>query len=96
MADRPFSAGFLCHNGERLYSLMRTGTTNPPITEPTGVDKAGHAQTIALVTVDRTVEYRDLTTATSRWTRAVDRQVAPHPDPARNDVIDDSTSPAAP
>ncbi|RSS57478.1 hypothetical protein [Streptomyces sp. WAC01280] len=143
----------------------------------TDEDKAGYVQTIALVTVDRTVEYRegdeapggallskvtvvetlksnppatlsigqsvlrqtsggyaktkpaylplepghryvvgtvpdpaygdgwvwfataadnDLTTATSRWTRAVDRQIAPHPDPACNDVINDSTSPATP
>lgn len=38
----------------------------------------------------------DLTAATTRWTRAVDRQVAPHPDPACNDVINDSPSPATP
>ncbi|MFE5710322.1 hypothetical protein ACFQ7J_05755 [Streptomyces sp. NPDC056501] len=143
----------------------------------TGEDKAGYAQTIALVTVDRTVEYReedetpggallskvtvverlkgippttmtigqsvlrqegggyaktkpsylplepghryvvgtlpdpaygdgwvwfataadnDLTAATTRWTRAVDQQAAPHPDTACNDVTNDSTNPATP
>ena len=38
----------------------------------------------------------DLTAATNRWTRAVDHQIAPHPDPACNDVINDSSSPATP
>ncbi|MEU4063439.1 hypothetical protein AB0F25_13560 [Streptomyces wedmorensis] len=38
----------------------------------------------------------DLTAATTRWTRAVTHQIAPHPDPACNDVIDDGSSPAIP
>ncbi|MFD0153718.1 hypothetical protein ACWGQ4_28640 [Streptomyces sp. NPDC055721] len=38
----------------------------------------------------------DLTAATTRWTRAVDHQAAPHPHTACNDVINDSTNPATP
>ncbi|WP_328940266.1 hypothetical protein OG259_00135 [Streptomyces sp. NBC_00250] len=38
----------------------------------------------------------DLATATTRWTRAIDHQVAPHPDPACNDVLNDRSSPAMP
>ncbi|GGT26394.1 hypothetical protein GCM10010222_80250 [Streptomyces tanashiensis] len=38
----------------------------------------------------------DLTTVTNRWTRAIDHQIAPHPDPACNDVIDTTGSPSAP
>ncbi|MFB7449832.1 hypothetical protein [Streptomyces sp. NPDC056194] len=38
----------------------------------------------------------DLTTVTTRWTRAIDRQIAPHPDPACNDVTDDPSTPANP
>ncbi|MFD3997179.1 hypothetical protein [Streptomyces sp. NPDC058583] len=38
----------------------------------------------------------DPTAAATRWTRAVTHQVAPHPDPACNDVINDHTSPTTP
>ncbi|WP_024759843.1 matrixin family metalloprotease [Streptomyces exfoliatus] len=32
----------LCHKGDRLVSLMWTSVVNPPITGPTGVDKANY------------------------------------------------------
>lgn len=32
----------LCHKGDRLFSLMWTAMANPPITEPTNVDKANY------------------------------------------------------
>lgn len=178
------AAAVLTTAGTAWYTTLDTPTGSGPPAEAHGVclpandtdeDKAGYAQTIALVTVDRTVEYReedeapggallskvtvverlkgsppttmtigqsvlreagggyaktkpaylplepghryvvgtvpdpaygdgwvwfataadnDLTAATTRWTRAVDHQVAPHPDPACNDVINDSPSPA--
>ncbi|WP_329624730.1 hypothetical protein OG357_33850 [Streptomyces sp. NBC_01255] len=180
------AAAVLTTAGAAWYTTLDTPTGSGPPAEAhrlclpatdTDEDKAGYAQTIALVTVDRTVEYRegdeaaggallskvtvaqrlkgsppttmtigqsvlrqagggytktkpsylplepghryvvgtvpdpaygdgwiwfataadnDLTAATTRWTRAVDRQVAPHPDPACNDVINDSPSPATP
>ncbi|SEE59626.1 hypothetical protein [Streptomyces sp. TLI_105] len=179
------AAAVLTTAGAAWYTTLDTPADSAPPSTAHGMclpatdtdeDKAGYAQTIALVTVDRTAEYReegeapggallskvtvvepfkgtppatmtigqsvlrqagggyaktkpaylplepghryivgtvpdpaygdgwvwfatdadnDLTAATARWTRAIDHQIAPHPDPACDDVATDASSPAA-
>ncbi|MFI9210455.1 hypothetical protein ACIGW7_20260 [Streptomyces sp. NPDC053253] len=84
MADRPFDVGFrvaaACLPLEPGHRYVVGAVPDPACGD--GWVGAGAAAD------------NDLTTATSRWTRAVNRQVAPHPDPACNDVINDSAATA--